>query len=451
MEALFPEAQVVAEVDIDLIVEGVMTGDRRLFLDGSVELAPAPLPLLLQLDNQPEHLGGVYAGVITETSMVDGKATGRALLMDGPGLHGSTAASLIEAGVLKGVSIDGDSGEGEMVESADDGFRIEFSRVRVRGATIVPFPAFAVETQIKLNTTRPEPTEDDEAVAEEGNGEVRIPLAAELLTAAVQLAAPNGDTFTPKAELFTDPKLSGPTPLTYDETTGRISGHLAQWGVCHVGITDRCVMAPASATDYAYFLVHEIETTDGPQRVGVLTAGTGHADHSTKGLAAAAHYDDTGYQTAFVNAGEDAHGIWVSGVVNPKANAEQIVALSSPLSGDWRRIGKSLELVAALHVNTPGFPLPRFANRDGVVASLTAAGVLVADGGGADCSCGGSPEPDAITDAPEPVTEPAPAMSTGISPDTARTAIEGLAATIGHPVTPSDRIAAFRREIDTAL
>ncbi|MGZ7296324.1 hypothetical protein ACXWQK_08760, partial [Streptococcus pyogenes] len=34
-------------------------------------------------------------------------------------------------------------------------------------------------------------------------------------------------------------------------------------------------------------------------------------------------------------------------------------AATAPLSGDWRRVGNSLELVAALSVSTPGFPVRR--------------------------------------------------------------------------------------------
>jgi hypothetical protein len=56
--------------------------------------------------------------------------------------------------------------------------------------------------------------------------------------------------------------------------------------------------------------------------------------------------------------GEDEHGIWFSGVAAPGATQQQIAqGLSAPLSGDWRRVGGNLELVAALAVNTPGFPI----------------------------------------------------------------------------------------------
>src|SRR5690606_28524455 len=54
--------------------------------------------------------------------------------------------------------------------------------------------------------------------------------------------------------------------------------------------------------------------------------------------------------------------------------AEQIEQfLLHPPSGDWRRIGGNLELVAACSVVTPGFPIVR-ASAAGVQTSLVAAG-----------------------------------------------------------------------------
>lgn len=68
---------------------------------------------------------------------------------------------------------------------------------------------------------------------------------------------------------------------------------------------------------------------------------------------------------ADVAIGEDEHGIWVAGAVRPGAAPEQVHALrGSPLSGDWRWIDGEYELVAALAVNTPGFPIPREADTE---------------------------------------------------------------------------------------
>ncbi|MGZ7310528.1 hypothetical protein ACXWQL_09385, partial [Streptococcus pyogenes] len=49
-------------------------------------------------------------------------------------------------------------------------------------------------------------------------------------------------------------------------------------------------------------------------------------------------------------------------------------AATAPLSGDWRRVGNSLELVAALSVSTPGFPVRREYVADGQALALCASG-----------------------------------------------------------------------------
>ncbi len=82
---------------------------------------------------------------------------------------------------------------------------------------------------------------------------------------------------------------------------------------------------------------------------------------------------------AVVQAGEDEHGIWVAGQLLESVSAAQVAELRrSPLSGDWRRINGNLELVAALAVNVPGFPVPRVLAASGAFGqiSLCAAGAV---------------------------------------------------------------------------
>jgi hypothetical protein len=105
--------------------------------------------------------------------------------------------------------------------------------------------------------------------------------------------------------------------------------------------------------------------------------------------AAIAHYEHTGHAVADVVAGEDEFGVWISGSLRPSVSESDVRELrGASLSGDWRSIGGSLELVAALAVNVPGFPVPR------VQAGLAASGVqtaLVAAGiESRDCGCGQS-------------------------------------------------------------
>lgn len=186
---------------------------------------------------------------------------------------------------------------------------------------------------------------------------------------------------TPPASWFDNPGLTGPTPLTVT-ADGRVYGHLAAWGVCHAGISNKCVMAPRSTTGYKYFRNGQVLTADGSMvRVGRLTVGTGHADPYLGYIPAADHYDNTGTAVAVVASGEDRYGIWVAGATVPGVSNEKIAELRrSPLSGDWRRSPEGgLELVAALAVNTPGFPIVKF-GADQVQASLLAAGMVLPEG-----------------------------------------------------------------------
>lgn len=161
------------------------------------------------------------------------------------------------------------------------------------------------------------------------------------------------------AAAFANPELDGPTPVTV-LPDGRVFGHVATWSTCHIGFADTCVTAPTSPSRYAYFHTGAVLTDEGEVAVGQLTMNTGHADLSLRANDTAAHYDHTGAAIADVHVGEDAHGIWFAGMLRDTATQAQIHALrAASLSGDWRGIGGNLELVAALVVNVPGFPIPR--------------------------------------------------------------------------------------------
>ena len=206
--------------------------------------------------------------------------------------------------------------------------------------------------------------------------------SAETLTAAApafRVAGIEPEHVPPRA-WFTDPGLAGPTPLTIEED-GRVFGHLALWDTCHVGLGlsvgdgPDCVTPPASPSGYASFLNKSILTDDGLVAVGTITMETGHAPGRLGAFPAAAHYDNTGTAAADVTAGEDEHGIWISGAVRPGTDVQAL--RGATLSGDWRTIGDHYELVAALAVNVPGFPIPRLAvAASGVSQALVAAGVV---------------------------------------------------------------------------
>ena len=157
---------------------------------------------------------------------------------------------------------------------------------------------------------------------------------------------------------------------------GRAKGLLWLWNRCHAGIMNECVFAPRTATNYAYFHNGQVMTADGQLvKVGKITMGTGHAGPNMRWIPAADHYDNTGTVAAIGRVTETRHGGFFDGVLTSSITDEQAQELRrSPISGDWRRINGNLELVAALAVNTPGFPI--VASINGEPVSLVAAGIL---------------------------------------------------------------------------
>lgn len=255
----------------------------------------------------------------------------------------------------------------------------DFDRCRQHLAKYVPNPAWLAGTCANLHKVAIKIWPGQEDGGRSGHG------AQDVLTAAAFTEVIEDTYPTPPAAWFKDPGLAGPTPLTIQDT-GRVFGHLALWGSCHIGYGlsvgdgDGCTQVPSSPSGYAYYNVAAVLCDDGSlANVGHITLGTGHAPGRMAAVPAAAHYDNTGSVIADVSAGEDEHGVWVAGWVRPGASEEQVAALrGATLSGDWRTVRDHLELVAALAVNTPGFPVPRLsvAASGGRTRALVGAGVV---------------------------------------------------------------------------
>ncbi len=182
----------------------------------------------------------------------------------------------------------------------------------------------------------------------------------------------------PPLAYFQNPNLEQVTPITIDGD--RVYGHAATWGVCHIGFQDACVTAPSN-DDFRSFHLGQVVTAEGsPVSTGTITIDTGHASqYGVNARQAVAHYDDTGTAIAYVVCGNDEHGIWFSGVIRYGTPASKVAELrAAKISGDWRRVGSALHLVALLAVNVPGFAVPRLAARvnGGVQESLLAAGIV---------------------------------------------------------------------------
>jgi hypothetical protein len=200
-----------------------------------------------------------------------------------------------------------------------------------------------------------------------------MPMGLDVVTASADAI-----TFRPPSDWFTNPGLSVPVGITVTDQ-GRVYGHAAQWGECHVGFDDICVSPPYEDA-HPHFMTGEVVCADDTRvPVGQITIGTGHAPLSYRASRAVEHYDNTGTVVADVSVGNDDVGIWVAGAIRPHAEAGRVHDLraSGRVSGDWRRIGGELRLVGLLGVNVAGFPLNTRARvASGIPQSLVAAGFM---------------------------------------------------------------------------
>jgi hypothetical protein len=377
--------------------EGVMTGDKRMFGQGALGSRPLPLPFKYvdmtgqghdgaqtagQITNVERRPGYVYAQGTYDLGSPVGREAARQSLKQ-QNRFVSVDLTDVDAEHVAGPNVDPDDLLSVLMD--EDGYDLIHS-ANIACITQCSIPAFyqAVVTPA------------DQELDLSG-----IPTAGQLghplgLVSGAAMARPE----VPPVEWFDNPKLDRPTHLTVTDD-GRVFGHLATWDQPHVGLAGR-VYAPRSTSAYAYYrtgvtraLAEDGATVDVP--TGVLTCGTGHADTRLGHRPAAEHYDHTGAGVADVAAGEDRYGIWLAGAIRPGATDNQVRTLrASDVSGDWRTIGGRLELVAALVVNVPGFPIPRalaaaaveddaaayesgrprWGEVDGQQVSLVAAGVL---------------------------------------------------------------------------
>lgn len=402
--------------------EGEQTGDGRLIEDGALRWDDLPIPLRVAFKDVGGHDGAEVCGRIETVERKDGGDIYATGTFDLGSAVGAEAYRQVSEQMSNGVSIDTDDVAFRIMAKADlpedpdpdpnspdeapdepetdDEGRIKVASMsssdevtviesaRLRAATLVAVPAFAtarIYAAEQVSSTPP-PSEQDENVDSDAksssSADARPTSSRDALTAAAIPTAP------PEA-WFKDPALTGPTALVIEDD-GRVYGHIAAWGTCHIGQIGKCVEPPTSPSNYAYFRTGALQTAEGTSvAVGHLTMDTGHAGPRDTANQAAAHYDNTGLVFADVSAGEDAYGIWVAGSLRAGITPDQVrVARSAPISGDWRTIRGSLELVGALAVNVPGFPVPRPQGllASGEIKSLMASGVVAHDDSAARAS-----------------------------------------------------------------
>lgn len=404
--------------------EGVTSGDARQFGIESLTWRDLPLPLMYQDAQAGGHDGAVRVGRIDQIER--DATTYTKPMIRYSGVWDTSPIALeaqrqVENGVARGVSVDGDDVTTRLLTSAgldldpmsddvpEDGVIVEHAdAARACGATICSVPAFQ---QAYIANGRLE----DRITPEPGQGEVetqQTPLPADEQR-PVAMAASAGDidcapawtmglvastsdvgAWVMPAEHFTNPNLVEPTSLTVTPE-GRVYGHLATWGTCHIGTAagrrgdqvraaGKCREVPVSASNYAYFATGVVPTDDGAMvNAGQITMDTGHANLQYGIREAIDHYAHTGAAVADIVVGHDTIGIWFSGHVRPTASEAQVFAMraAGSISGDWReyvRGSDQLEMIAALVVNVPGFPIgrPAVTASGGRTVALVAAGIV---------------------------------------------------------------------------
>lgn len=397
------------------VLEGVATGDGRKIAPEALSWRDLPQPLMANLETTQGHAGAQLVGRIDQAERTDaskmidsrtGQPYGKgayAITLSGVFTNdelASRVAQLIADRFLRGVSVDlsdvtselevtgADSADEEEADpidvllSGEDLVEVVTSG-RIMGCTVTPFPAFEgayIELVSDDGTVGPA-TQPGRPTAAEQKAGLRVHSAFTSRECAPcadgrPLVAGGGPQYPP-TDWFSDPKLDEPTPLTVLDS-GRVFGHLGLWDTCHTGYAGQCIKMPRSATGYAAFHLGAVKTAEGTVvPVGKITINTGHAGLSDSRLQVMRHYDHTGAVAADVRVGEDEHGVWVSGALRPDVTEQQLRTLrAASLSGDWRTWGGSLELLAVLAVNVPGFPVVRQLVASGAPQALVASAGL---------------------------------------------------------------------------
>lgn len=187
----------------------------------------------------------------------------------------------------------------------------------------------------------------------------------------------------PPAEVLRKVAYNEFTPATID-AQGRISGHITPHGECHIGYTNRCVMAPKSRDGYRFaragghVLTAEGDLVPTARIFAQFTPGRrAHAPEDLRAAEAVAWYESMTCAVGDVAIYDDAFGIQVQGRVRPGITRHQLVAFrASDISPDWRTINGRLECVGLACVNVSGFP-SRYERLPALVASAAEQGIEV--------------------------------------------------------------------------
>lgn len=394
------------------IVSAGPTGDGRDFTGCAFtwRTTVAPLPLMLLCETEMGHYGAEVCGWIdTQGDPTAAGAVGGWFHDSDPGRR---ARDILAAQGAYSVSVDPGVVEATFTcteEEADewgswciDGV-LTFQAYEIAGLTMVPFPAFG-NAAITLEAASVPAVETEPVVIPPGSpdGQVTAALTVDEHLAAQERPRPEGvveltvvptdarhaaivasdgrTTATTRIAVrppaawfaFEEPEDDDPRYVQQDRTgriaipmqitdDGHVYAHAAVWDTCHVGITGECVAPPVSGPDYAHFHLGVVRTAEGADiATGPLVAGCDHAALRLRAPEAVDWYAHNGVAWADVRLSNGRHGIWATGALRPDVTDEQVRVLrAGSLSGDWRDRGGKLEMIAALAVSVPGFPVLR--------------------------------------------------------------------------------------------
>lgn len=349
-----------------LIPLDTWTDDNRRFQSAGFSLRDLPLSVSFMRTRALRHDGSVVAGNLDEVTVhADGRVSGKGWAVDDE--VGQTMARLIKSQALTGNSVDLAGCAYEIIVEDDGTLREDYVKSKLAGTTVCPIPAFegafASIPDDAAQTIEPA----DAVMLSAVDATERTPIS---LSSGVKVKKE-----LPPADHFAKPTFDGLRPLDVRADLS-VSGYIAGWGSSHLSSG---VAVPHSNTDYAYFLNGQVLTDGGMVPTGRLVIGGEHAPEDAIWTSAIDYYAATSRAWADVFCGEDEYGIWVAGRVRPGTSDNDVYAArASDNSGDWRPIGRDLELIVSLSVNAGAFPKPRVRAfcSEGVTKSLVGAGML---------------------------------------------------------------------------
>lgn len=334
------------------------TGDKRELASGGGGVRELPRTIFAQPAQQAGHMGSIPVGTLQEVTLHDdGNITGRGWLADIDVVR-NHFVPLIASKTMFHNSVDLAEVSYEYVWKSDDPAdgmdywtieKILFTQWKIAATTIVGVPAFA-DARITLDEVTAALVQSDgelEWMLDPSQVQLRLEGQDEI-TASLGAV----DTTVP-FDAFHRPEPDMPTGWTVDADLN-VFGHLAEWGKCHEGRDDVCVLAPRPMS-YASFNKFNVLTDKGLVSTGPVFFLGGHPDKPLDPSQVEKAYGGIENAWADIHVTDGRFGPWACGRVRPGVTESAVYAgRASGVSGHWKRG----DLHAVVSVNAPGYLIP---------------------------------------------------------------------------------------------